>query len=122
MPNVTIPLLSDILPSSVPMLEADGNNWAMFYVHFRGAVEARGFWSHFNGPLSVPVLSTEPTAAEIAVKGQWDRNETFAKTLLTQCLPDSIVMEVYSKETVRERWEAVVKGYGVTGVVYAETE
>ncbi|KAF8815937.1 hypothetical protein BYT27DRAFT_7209381 [Phlegmacium glaucopus] len=56
---------------SVPMLKANGNNWVMFYVHFRGAVKARGFWSHFNGPSSVPVLSTKPTAAEIAVKGQY---------------------------------------------------
>jgi len=44
-----------------------------------------------------------------------------AKTLLTQWLPNLTVMEIHSKKTVQERWEAVVKEYMVKGA-YAQTE
>ena len=101
--------LSDTLPSTVPRLDAEGENWGIFFVHFMDAVEAKGFWDHFDGTSSAPVLSATATAAEIAAKAQWDKDEQLAKTLLTQCLPDSTVMEIHLKKTVRERWEAVVK-------------
>src|ERR1700678_2002459 len=41
--------------------------------------------------------------------------------LLTQQLPDSTVMEIHSKKSVKERWEAVVKEYTVKGA-YAQTD
>src|SRR6202522_4598816 len=41
--------------------------------------------------------------------------------LLTQRLPDSTVMEIHSKKSVKERWEAVVKEYTVKGA-YAQTD
>ena len=44
MATTTTSSLSDTLPSSVPKLEAEGKNWAIFYVHFMDAVEAKGFW------------------------------------------------------------------------------
>jgi hypothetical protein len=113
--------LSDTLPSTVPKLDAEGENWAIFYVRFMDAVEAKGFWGHFDGTTPVPVVSSPATEAEITAKDQWDRNERSAKTLLTQRLPDSTVMEIHSKKTVHERWDAVVKEYTVKGA-YAQTE
>ena len=44
-----------------------------------------------------------------------------AKMLLTQRLPDSTVMEIHLKKTIRDRWEAVVKEYTVKGA-YAQME
>ena len=85
------------------------------------AVEAKGFWDHFDGSSTAPALSTTATAAEIAAKAQWDKDERSAKTLLTQKLPDSTVMEIHSLKSVKERWEAVVKEYTVKGA-YAQTE
>jgi hypothetical protein len=85
------------------------------------AVEAKGFWGHFDGSSSMPVMTTTPTEAETATKNQWEKDERSAKTLLTQRLPDSTVMEIHSKVTVRERWEAVAKEYTVKGV-YAQME
>ena len=85
------------------------------------AVEAKGFWNHFDGSSTAPVLSATATAAEIEAKNQWDKDERSAKTLLTQKLPDSTVLETHSLKTVRERWEAVVKEYMIKGA-FAQTE
>jgi hypothetical protein len=50
-------------------------NWAIFLVRFRDAVDAKGYWGHFDGSTPVPSVSTPPTAAETAAKGQWDKDE-----------------------------------------------
>jgi len=50
--------LSDTLPSSVPKLEMTGTNWAIFEIRFHDAVEAKGFWGHFDGKTKRPVLGT----------------------------------------------------------------
>jgi hypothetical protein len=121
MSAITTSSLSDTLPMSVPKLDAEGDNWAIFYVRFMDAVEEKGFWDHFDGSSTVPALSNPATAAEIAAKSQWDKDERSAKTLLTQKLPDSTVMQIHSLKTVRERWEVVVKEYTVKGA-YAQTE
>ena len=39
------------------------------------AVEAKGFWDHFDGMSSAPVLLATATANEIAVKAQCDKDE-----------------------------------------------
>ena len=121
--STTTSSLSDSLPSTVPKLNAEGDNWAIFYVRFMDAVEAKGFWGHFDGlsPAPVPVSGTAPTDAEKTAKIQWDKDERSAKMLLTQRLPDSTVMEIHSKTTVKDRWEAVVREYTVKGA-YAQTE
>src|ERR1700678_4454659 len=57
MSTVTTSSLSDTLPSTVPKLDAEGDNWAIFLVRFMDAVEAKGFWGHFDGSLSPPVTT-----------------------------------------------------------------
>ncbi|KAF8797732.1 hypothetical protein BYT27DRAFT_7024607, partial [Phlegmacium glaucopus] len=52
--SATATSLSDTLPSSVPKLEMTGTNWAIFEICFRDAVEAKGFWGHFNGQTKWP--------------------------------------------------------------------
>ena len=116
MSTTTMSSLSDTLPSAVPKLEAEGKNWAIFYVHFMDAVKAKGFWGHFNGTTPEPALSSNPTDEELKAKHQWEKDERSAKMLLTQKLPDSTVMEIHSKKTMMERWEAVVKEYTQKGV------
>ena len=86
----------------MPKLDASGLNWAIFLICFQNAVEAKGFWSHFDGTNPVPALSSPATADELVAKGQWDREEQSAKLLLTQRLPDSTLMKIHSKPTVRE--------------------
>ena len=108
--------LSDTLPSTMPLLDSEGSNWAIFYICFMDTTEAKGFWDHFDGSASPPSMSESSTAAETAAKNQWDKDKRSAKALLTQRLPDSIVMEIHSKKTVKECWEAVVKEYTAKGV------
>jgi len=121
MTAVTMTSLSDALPSSVPKLEANRTNWAIFLVRFRDAVEAKGYWGHFDGTTPVPTLSTPPTMKETTAKTQWEKDERSAKSLLTQKLPDSTVMKIHMKATVQERWSAVVKEYTEKGA-YAQMD
>src|SRR5271168_3659276 len=113
--STTTSSLSNTLPSMVPKLDAEGENWAIFYIRFMDAVEAKGFWGHFDGLSPAPVMTDNSTDAEKAAKSQWEKDERSAKTLLTQRLPDSTVMEICAKKTVRERWDAVVKEYTTKG-------
>jgi len=121
MTTVTTASLSDALPTSVPKLEATVLNWAIFLVCFRDAVDAKGFWGHFDGTTPVPSLSNPVTSKETAAKSQWEKDERSAKSLLTQKLPDSMLMKVHMKLTVQERWEAVVKEYTEKGA-YVQTD
>jgi len=121
MTTVTTASLSDALPTSVPKLEATRLNWAILLVHFRDAVDAKGFWGHFDGTTPVPSLSNPATSKETAAKSQWEKDEHSAKSLLTQKLPDSTLMKVHTKPTVQERWEAVVKEYTEKGA-YVQTD
>ncbi|KAF9542352.1 hypothetical protein CPC08DRAFT_622452, partial [Agrocybe pediades] len=123
--------LSDTLPSSVPKLDASGNNWAIFAVRFQDAIEAKGFWGHFDGttpsPVSAPVSGEStgtpvtPTAEELDQIRAWEKDERSAKSLLTQKIPDSTLMRVHAKKTVRERWREIEIEYTEKGA-YAQTE
>ena len=95
--------LSDQLPGSVPKLDPTRLNWAIFSVRFQDAVEAKGFWGHFDGsePCPTAVNAEEPTAEETTKINQWKKEERSAKSLLTQKLPDSALMHVHTKLTVR---------------------
>jgi hypothetical protein len=71
--SVTATSLSDTLPSSVPKLDSTGTNWAIFKICFRDAVEAKGFWGHFDGKTKQPVMGMPaiqaPDGSTIAATG-----------------------------------------------------
>ena len=113
MSSIATAALSDALPLTVPKLDPSGSDWAIFVFRFEDAVEAKGFWGHFDGTVSKPMATNPatPTTAETTAIAQWEKDERSAKSLLTQKLPDSTVVMVHGKATVRERWEAVVKEF-----------
>ncbi|PPQ83632.1 hypothetical protein CVT26_000950 [Gymnopilus dilepis] len=162
--SVATTSLSDSLPTSVPKLDASGVNWVIFSVRFQDAVEAKGFWGHFDGSVPRPVdpsatatatpapttssstttssaptgTQTPPTATQTAApppakpvtmtaeelaaaQAQWDKDERSAKSLLTQRIPDSTLMRIHSKPSVKERWEEIVKEFTQKGA-YAQTD
>ena len=125
--STTTTSLSDLLSSSVPKLESTGMNWAIFSVHFQDAVEAKGFWGHFDGTtthLVAVVTATDGTTATVndtSAREQWDKDEQSAKSLLTQKIPDSTLMCIHTKQTVKDRWDAIVAEYTEKGA-YAQTE
>ena len=62
-------------------------------------------------------MTTEDTASV----DQWDKDERSAKSLLTQKIPDSTLMHINSKWTVKEWWDAIVAKYTEKGA-YAQME
>ncbi|KAF5378320.1 hypothetical protein D9615_008779 [Tricholomella constricta] len=115
--------LADTLPSSIPKLDASGINWAIFSIHFKDAVQAKGFWGHYSGAsarIVIPDGATATPAQEIEI-AKWEKDECSAKSLLTQKIPDSALMRVHKKPTVKERWDAIVAEYTDKGA-YAQNE
>ncbi len=82
--------MSDPLPTSIPHLEPNGSNWAIFSMHFQEAMEANQKWGHFDGmtPCPVPANATTPTDAEQKAVANWRQDEIVTKYLLSQCLPN----------------------------------
>ena len=77
-----------------------------------------------EAPAPVAAAPTTPilTAEELTIaQKQWDKDELSAKSLLTQKIPDSILMHIHVKETVHERWEAIISKYTEKGA-YAQTD
>ena len=100
MSTSTATALADTLPSSIPKLDASGLNWVIFLLRFQDAVEAKGYWGHFDGttprpdPTSTVLQSTTVTPQPVTAEGttpqpvptvtqvdnaaavaQWDRDE-----------------------------------------------
>ena len=132
MTTVAATSLSDSLPSSIPKLDSTGLNWAIFALRFQDAVEAKGFWGHFDGTTPRPVAVaisvtatdgtvTTSTAVDTAAVDQWDKDERSAKSLLTQKIPDSTLMRIHAKQSVKDRWSAIVIEYTEKGA-YAQTD
>ena len=138
MTSVTVTSLADTLPSSVPKLDTSGLNWAIFSLHFQDAVEAKGYWGHFDGtskhpiapkPEDLPVtpktaaapvadapVSAMPSTEDLAaVISQWDKDEQSAKSLLTQKIPDSALMCIRNKKTIKEQWDMITSEYTEKG-------
>lgn len=105
--TTTATSLSDALPSTIPKLLANGKNWAVFLLRFQDAIEAKGFWGHFDGTNS-RLVATNPTPAESAIISQWDKDKQSAKSLLTQKIPNSTLMHVSKLTTMKARWDAIV--------------
>jgi len=107
------------------------------YSYINLTTKAEGFWGHFNGSEVCPVPSpaTAPsggapatptpavvvTAKELAAQHQWDKNERLAKSLLTQKIPNSTLMQIHLKKTVKEHWDAIVEEYTSKGA-YAQMD
>ncbi|KIM45005.1 hypothetical protein M413DRAFT_25393 [Hebeloma cylindrosporum] len=121
--SLTTTSLADSLPPSIPKLDATGLNWVIFSVRFQDAVEAKGFWGHFDAAAPAPTGGTAATPAPtmvvsndvLAAQLQWDKNERLAKSLLTQKIPDSTLMRIHLKKSVKEHWAVIVEEYTSKG-------
>ena len=114
---------ADTLPSSVPKLDASSMNWAIFSLCFQDAIEAKGYWGHFNGtePCPVAAAATSSTAEEVAAIAQWDKDEWSAKTLLIQKIPNLALMHIHNKKIIKEWWDAIIIEYMEKGA-FAQTD
>ena len=68
-----------------------------------------GRWGHFDGldPRPVPKDPKNPTNAEILAIQQWDREDDVAGYLMSQRLPDAIIMDIEEHKTTQEQWVAL---------------
>ena len=138
MSSVTTTSPSDTLPSSIPKLDASGINWAIFSVRFQDAIEAKGFWNHFDGSSIRPEQTYTPQITDTdgtttggtpiippdelaASQYQWDKDKHSAKSLLTQKIPNCTLMCIHTKKTVVERWNSIVMEYTEKGA-YTQTD
>jgi hypothetical protein len=106
---------TDLLPSSVPKLMPNGLNWTAFSMRFQDAVEAKGLWGHFDGSITQPAISTPPAACEEEALAQWVKEDRTAKALLTHRIPDSTLIRVHSKPSLKDRWDLIIKEYSSKG-------
>jgi hypothetical protein len=94
---------TDILPSSVPKRLPTGLNWTAFSIRFQEAIEAKGFWGHFDGTSPKPTLTEPPvTGEQNALRNQWLKGERSAKALLTHHIPDSTFIPIHAKESLMD--------------------
>jgi len=131
MSSVTTTSLADTLFSSVPKLDASGLNWAVFLLHFQDAVEAKGYWGHFDGisecpaatkPEDLPATTADapapaaPSAEDLAAAiNQWNKNKPSVKSLLTQKIPNSALMHIQNKKSVKKCWDTITSEYTKKG-------
>jgi hypothetical protein len=105
--TTAIPITTDTLPNNVPKLDVKGTNWAIFSLWFQVTVEAKELWGHFDGQSenpAKPLLSldegsrAQPLSSldddEIDELAKWTKNESLAKHLLVQRIPNSTALHV----------------------------
>ena len=104
MSTTTATSLSDTLPSSIPKLDSTGSNWAIFRVRFQDAVEAKGFWAHYDGSKTRPV----PVAVAAAVPLPAATSSTPAATPATPAaaatMPTVAVITAEEQEAL-DKWD-----------------
>ena len=103
--------ISDPLPTSVPRLETNGSNWAIFSMRFQEAMEANQKWGHFDSTATCPVPAdaSKPTPDEFKAGVAWDQDENVTQYLLSQHLPDSTAVHLKSLTTAKVKCEFSVK-------------
>ena len=127
--STAIPITTDTLLGNVPKLNIKGTNWAIFSLCFQTAVEAKELWPHFDGTSICPVSTTTtatdgtvvtslPDADELV---KWQKSENMVKHLLTQRIPDSTALQVWSLHDVEAIWNEIVHEYTEKGA-YAQTD
>ena len=84
-------------------------------MRFQEAMEANQKWGHFNGTTTCPVPAdaAKPTPNEVRAGAAWDQDESVARYLVSQCLPNSTTVHLKSLTTAKERWTKVKSEFSV---------
>ena len=98
-----------VLSTEVPHLDSEGSNWAVFVRRLQRAMAINGHWGHFDSsdPRPIPKDSKHPTDVEDQAIQRWDHEDDIAGYLMSQCLPNKIIMDIKQHSTTQEQWEAL---------------
>ena len=120
---MSAPSTIEQLPSNIPHLEADGSNWAIFTMRFQEAMQATRCWSHFDGTSTTPTAKdpNKPTDVEKKEIEAWEHDDTAARYLLSQRLPNTIAVRLYAHKTAKARWDRLTTEFTVQSV-YAQND
>jgi len=68
-----------------------------------------GCWGHFNGSDLHPIPKDlkNPTNMEKLATQQWDHEDDIAGYLMTQHLPDKIILDIEKLASTEEQWDAI---------------
>ena len=127
--STAIPVTTDTLLSNVPKLEIKGTNWAIFSLHVQIAVKVKELWKHFDGTTPHPVgaTTTAPDGSTVVSPpdpddlAKWQKNESLAKHLLFQRIPDSTTLCVWNLTNIVAMWMEIVHEYTEKGA-YVQTD
>jgi hypothetical protein len=119
---MTIPSIHQ-LPSNIPCLKADGSNWAIFVMCFREAMQAIRRWPYFEGTIPCPSPKNPAKVPDNERKSieDWEFEDLAARYLLSQHLPDSVVIRLHSLPTAKARWDHLVTKFTAQSV-YAQND
>jgi hypothetical protein len=111
------------LPATIPYLEPNGVNWAIFKMCFSDVMKVMCRWVYFTGqkPCPKPQDPSNPTKGEVNAAEKWEYEDSIASFLLYQRLPDAIVMHLSSCSTTQECWEKVTWEYQAKSM-YAQAD
>ena len=111
--SVSTPVLQPAQPialaAEVPHLKPEGTNWAIFARRIERAMRHTRRWGYFDGSNARPVPKdpSHPTDAEELAAQQWDCEDETAGYLMSQRLPDSVILDIGDFTTTREQWDAI---------------
>lgn len=111
-------VLNDVLPSNVPSLHPNGDNFTIFSLRFLTAVDAKGYSDHFDGTELRPLAPITQSQTDELVA--WDKAERNSKALLLQKVPDSVAIIISKMSTVSAMWKHIEETFTTKGA-YAQT-
>ncbi|KAJ7216170.1 hypothetical protein B0H12DRAFT_986875, partial [Mycena haematopus] len=104
-------VLQDVLPTNVPTLRPNGDNFTIFSLRFLTAVDAKGYMGHFDGTDVQPVFQAPMTQPQADMIEQWIKAERNSKALLLQKVPDSVAIIINPMATVSAMWTHIKETY-----------
>jgi len=107
------------LLATIPPLQDDASNWAIFTTRFREAMQAMHRWGHFDGTAMCPIPkdAAHPTNTENQAIKEWEREDAAARYHLFRNLPPQIVLCLLDcPKTAKARWDGLTKELGQPGL------
>jgi hypothetical protein len=107
--SISTPMLQPAKPialaTEVPHLHPEGTNWAIFARCIERAMRHTCQWGYFDGSYAYPVPKdpNHPTDTEELAAQQWDYEDETAGYLMSQCLPDSVILDIGDFTTIWEQ-------------------